>query len=222
MVGISAAVAGPVIVNGNFGTPIIYCDNYGGWRNYAYQGTFGCGGGHQSQDFNNSPGFGWFFGETHPEYQGSGLTGPTTAFNPPSFDGLPFLQAVFLQGANSSVSQDIGGFTPGTYDLSFYLGSRFSDYGYDGNQTVETLFDGQVIATYALRSDTPFTLENILLTVGTPGTHNLEFLGVSEGDHTAFLSDVEITPVGGTVPEPSSLALCAAGVLTLWLKRNRR
>lgn len=195
---ITTAVMGQVLVNGDFGAVVPYCDDYGGYRNYTYQGTLGCGGGHQSQDFNNSPGFGWFLGDTHPEYQGSGITGPTTAFNPPPFDGLPFREAVFLQGADSSVSQDIAGFTPGSYLVSFYLGSRFNE-GYDGNQTVEALFDGQVVATYYLSSFTPFTLENVFLSVGTPGTHTLEFRGINDGDHTAFLSAVNITSgTGGT------------------------
>ena len=86
----------------------------------------------------------------------------------------------------------------GSYTLSFYLGSRFIDCcGYDGNQTVQALIDGNVIGTWALTSFTPFTLQTVSFTVSTGGTHTLEFRGINNGDHTAFLSYVSITQTGG-------------------------
>lgn len=124
-----------------------------------------------------------------------GLTGPNTIFYPPPFTRLPFNQAVILQDAGPFVWQSVGGFTAGKYTLSFYLGSRYSSL-YDGNQTVEALIDGNVIGTWALSSYTPFTLETATFTVSTNGSHELEFMGINHGDHTAFLSYVTITPVG--------------------------
>ena len=149
---VPAAFGDPTIVNFNFGAVPIACSN-----GYAYQGdVLACPYRRPSQNFNSAPGFGW----TLLQGQANGLTGPGTVFFPPSFDGLPFTQAVFLQGQNSSVSQAVGGFLAGRYTLSFYLGSRFIDCcGYDGNQTVEALIDGNVIGTWALTSYTPFTLE---------------------------------------------------------------
>lgn len=184
-----AAIADPTMVNFDFGAVPILCSN-----GYAYQGSeLYCPYTGPTQNFNSAPGFGWTLG---PSYlgDGSGVTGPGTVFYPPSFTGLPFSQAVFLQGQDSSVSQAISGFKAGTYALSFYLGSRFiACCGYDGNQTVAALIDGQVIGTWVLTSFTPFTLETVPFTVATGGTHTLEFRGMSYGDHTAFLSYVRIT-----------------------------
>ena len=186
-----AAVADPTIVNFDFGAVSIACSN-----GYAYQGAeLSCPYTGPSQNFNSAPGFGWTFLQG----QANGLTGPGTVFFPPSFTGLPFTQAVFLQGQNSSVLQEVGGFSAGSYTLSFYLGSRFIDCcGYDGNQTVQALIDGNVIGTWALTSFTPFTLVTASFTVSTGGTHTLEFRGINYGDHTAFLSYVNITPTGQT------------------------
>src|ERR1019366_4882203 len=185
-----AAFGAPTVVNSNFGAVPIVCGN-----GYAYQGTAGCTGGPgPEQDFNSTPGFGWTLGIN------DGLTGPGTSFQPPPFTGLPFTQAVFLQGSADYdfVTQEVAGFVAGSYTLSFYLGSRYNSCcGYDGNQTVQALIDGNVIGTWALTSFTPFTLQNVSFTV-TTGAHTLEFRGINYGDHTAFLSAVSITATGGT------------------------
>jgi len=121
---------------------------------------------------------------------------------------------------NPSVSQDISGFSPGSYILSFYLGSRYSNSPDDGNQTVEALIDGNVIGTWALTSFTPFTQRFATFTVSTGGVHNLEFVGINDnGDHTAFLSGVSIA--AGT-PEPSTLVLLVTGLLGGVAKFYRR
>jgi hypothetical protein len=78
---------------------------------YAYQGAVsGCGGSAPRwlQDFNSAPGIGWTF--TGP---GAGITFYGTAFHPPSFLGLPFITAAFLQSAGSGIAQSVGGFLPG-------------------------------------------------------------------------------------------------------------
>ncbi len=187
----TAAFGDPTIVNFNFGAVPIVCSN-----GYAYQGTTGCTAPPAPhQDYNSTPGFGWNLGIN------AGLTGPGTSFLPPPFIGLPFTQAVFLQGywvGGDVVSQPVGGFLAGSYTLSFYLGSRYSSGQYDGNQTVAALIDGNVIGTWALTSYTPFTLETVTFTVGTGGGHTLEFRGMNSGDHTAFLSYVSITQTGPT------------------------
>jgi hypothetical protein len=186
---VPTAFGDPTIVNSNFGAVPIVCDH-----GYAYQGIQGCEATGPQQDYNSTPGFGWTFLQG----QANGLTGPGTVFEPPPFDGLPFTQAVFLQGQNSSVSQQVGGFLAGRYTLSFYLGPRYQTGQYDGDQTVQASIDGNVIGTWALTSITPFTLVTASFTVTTGGTHTLEFRGINYGDHTAFLSYVNITPTGAT------------------------
>ena len=121
---------------------------------YAAQSSDGgtCTSYVPQQAFNGAAGIGWrFFPETAGGFY-TGLTGPNTNFDPPSFTGLPFGQAVFMQGADSGIAQVLFGFVADTpYRLSFYLGSRdqtgvYNGRPYDGNQTVAATIDDQVIA----------------------------------------------------------------------------
>lgn len=209
----SIAFGAPTIVNFDFGAVPIVCG-----QDYAYQAFGGdCNGPVvPQQDFNGTSNFGWTFIPN----AGNGLTGPNTLFNPPPFTGLPFTQAAFIQGSNGALSQTIAGFAAGqVYELGFYLGSRyFENIISDGNQTIEALIDGNVIGTWAVVSFTPFTLENTTFSVSTTGNHALEFIGLDFGDHTAFLSDVTVTPT----PEPSCLVLMATGLLRGIAKLYRR
>ena len=185
----TGVVAQVNIVNFDFGAVRIMCG--GG---YAYQFPRNYCGWALSQDFNSTPGFGWTLSQILNTRGGSGLTGPGTAFAPPPFTGMPFSQAVFLQGSRPFVSQVVGGFTAGNYTLSFYLGSRYASGVYDGNQTIEALIDDNVIGTWVLSSFMPFTLETASFTINADGRHTLQFRGLTFGDHTAFLSYVTIAP----------------------------
>ena len=189
----SNAVAQINIVNFDFSAVPIACG-----QGYAYQGQVaGCT--YRAiwpfQDFNSTPGFGWTMtGIPGIRTGATALTGPNTSFVPPPFNGVPFTQALALQGPGSFAWQTLEGFSAGSYQLSFYLGSRYIDCcGYDGNQTVQALIDGNVIGTWALTSYTPFTLQTVTFTLSTGGSHTLRFQGINFGDHTAFLSYVVIT-----------------------------
>lgn len=145
------------------------------------------------QDFNSSLGMGWTIAPIAPGSGGAGLTNPNTIFEPPPFAGLPFSVAAFLQGAQAALGQTITGFVPGgLYTLNFYLGSRYTYGGYNGNQTVDATIDGQVVGTWALTSDTPFALRTVPFQVGTGGSHILKFVGTVSGDETAFVSGVSL------------------------------
>ena len=194
----SAAFAQINIVNFDFGAVPVGCS---GW-NFTYEGAVLTCNYPVTQNYNASPGFGWTLGwvvarSGSPLYGGAGVTGPNSAFCPPSFDGMPFNQAAILQSLGSFALQAVGGVIPGSYTLSFYLGGRCAY----GPQRVVAMIDGNVIGTWDVPVGMPFTLETATFTVSTDGTHVLEFMGMNPLDTTAFLSYVTITPAGGS-PQP--------------------
>jgi hypothetical protein len=198
----AAFAASPAITNADFSAVPVGCPGF------AYQAFAGdCTSVPQQQDFNGTPGFGWIL-----DQGGTGLTVANSAFNPPDFTGLPFSEAVFLQGAGSFVYQAIGGFSAGAdYVLSFYAGSRYFNNPpfSDGNQTVQATIDGIVVGEWAFTSFSPFTQETVPFSVSTGGTHILSLDGITPGDHTAFVSGVSITQ---PVPEPATLMLFGSGI----------
>ena len=191
----SAAFGQPNIINFDFGAVKVGCD---GW-NFTYQGAVLTCNYPVTQNFNASPGFGWTLGwvvalSGSPRFGGAGISGPNSAINPPSFDGLPFSQAAILQSNGSFVWQAVPGFKAGSYKLNFYVGGR--QVNYNGAQKLAALIDGYVIGTWDVAVGMPFTLETATFTVGTDGTHTVEFLGMNPYDTTAFVSYVTVTPVG--------------------------
>jgi len=191
----ASAFAQVNIVNFDFGAVPVQCPSWG----FTYQGAVLTCNYPVTQNFDDSPGFGWKMGSViatpgSPSNTGAGISGPDSFICPPSFVGMPFNQAVLLQNVGSFVWQTVGGFSPGSYTLSFYLGSRCPAGWWDGDQTVTALIDGIAIGTWTLTSSAPFTLQTANFTVSTGGTHVLAFVGERQGDHTAFLSYVTITP----------------------------
>jgi hypothetical protein len=188
-----AAFGQPNIVNFDFGAVPVGCP---GW-NFTYQGAVLTCTYPVTQNYNASPGFGWTLGwivarSGSPLDGDAGISGPNGAINPPSFDGMPFQQAAFLQNIGSFVLQAVPGFTAGSYTLSFYLGGR--TVYYYGPQQVKAMIDGNVVGTWDVPVGMPFTLETAQFTVSTDGTHVLEFMGMNRHDTTAFISYVTITP----------------------------
>jgi hypothetical protein len=207
----SGSAVSLTIINADFSAAPIICGGY----SYEYFGG-DCNSIPPQQDFNGTAGFGW----TLIIRSGIGLTAPNSAFQPPDFTGLPFQQALFLQGDGATAYQAIGGFSTGaTYALSFYIGSRYwQDQFVDGNQTVQATIDGNVIGTWAMTSFSPFRLEAIDFSVATSGIHTLAFNGTAAGDHTAFVSGVSIN----AVPEPTTILLIGSAVGLLGRKLRHR
>jgi hypothetical protein len=189
---IAAGAFGQInIVNFDFGAVPVGCSSWG----FTYQGAVLTCDYPVTQNFNASVGFGWMLGSIialsgSPSNEGAGISGPNSAIEPPSFDGMPFSQAAVLQGIGSFAWQAVGGFTTGSYTLSFYLGGRL----YYPPQRIQAMIDGNVIGTWDVPTGMPFTLETATFTVNTGGTHALEFMGMNPPDNGAFVSYVTITP----------------------------
>ena len=187
----ASAMAQVNIVNFDFGAVPVQCSSWG----FTYQGAQLTCIYPVTQNFNQTPGFGWTLGwpvslNGSPRFGGVGVTGPGGAFCPPSFEGLPFQQAAILQSLGAFAWQNIPGFTAGSYTLSFYLGGRCSY----GPQRLVAMIDGNVIGTWDVAVGMPFILETASFTVTASGSHVLEFMGMNAGDTTAFVSYVTITP----------------------------
>jgi hypothetical protein len=179
------------IVNSDFSAVPVQCS-----EGYAYQAKAGgsCTGSTIEQDFNSAPGIGWtFLPATIHTIGEDGITGPNTAFNPPSFTGLPFSQAALLQGPRSAISQKLEGFVSGRYKHSVYLGSRYGSGTSSGTQTVLVTLDDQLIGVWPLQSFTPFILKEAFFSA-TTGPHVLTFRGVVASASSAFFSGVSIAP----------------------------
>ncbi|MCL4177302.1 MAG: hypothetical protein KJ072_06105, partial [Verrucomicrobia bacterium] len=112
---------------------------------------------------------------------------------------------LFLQGADSWVSQTLSGLTAGqNYTVRFGANAR------TGNQpTLKVSFDDYVAPTLAI---TPVGASNPYhaLEVVVPATADqgvLRFEQIAAGDHTVLIDNVVVVP-GGTLPEPGvSLAV---------------
>ena len=165
---------------------------------YAYQATGGgdCSGPiDPQQDFNSAPGFGWTIVPISPGRwrHSPGLTDPDSNFFPPSFAGLPSPGSVLAEQQRRAVADDRRLQRRWNIHSQFYLGSRYYNGGFNGNQTIQALIGDKVIGTWTLTSFTPFTLQRASFTVSTGGDQTLKFVGLASGDHTAFISDVAIT-----------------------------
>lgn len=151
-------------------------------------------------------------------------SGLTLNFHPQ--DGL---QSVDLtgegnQGTTNGIKQSVTT-TPGlVYDLSFWLGHQYSSApGYTlGPSSLGMYIDGVFVGTY---SNSLNTFEDV---TWTPFSY--KFTAASSSTVVAFLND---TPAGNnyvgldnvsltSVPEPSSLILLGAGMMTLLASRVTR
>lgn len=206
------ANAGPItVVNGDFEAVAVTTA-----LGYAYQSDPPATDSVPNQDLNNTPGIGWTFAK------GAGLTQAATNFNPPPFGTENGTNVAFIQGGTgSTISQSFTGFADGdAFTLSFLLGSRFGGNSCcTGNQTIEVLFDGSVIASFALTDSTPFAARSVSGIASGTGPHTLLFRGAStSGDQTAFIDNVSITTA---VPAPAAPGLVLLGLAVVLTGQSR-
>ena len=123
-------------------------------------------------------------------------------------------QFSFLQGLGS-LSQTFSA-TTGVSTLSWLDAGR-PDFGCcNGLQSYQVYLNSQLIGTYNTQNDQPFTLHSA--SVNLLGSNTLEFVGLVNGDSTAFFDQVNLAPV----PEPSTWAMMILGFCGLGLFAYRR
>lgn len=136
---------------------------------------------------------------------GSGVAANGSAFN---VSGATGNQAGFLQGAGSTISQTIGGFTPGFYSVSFLAEGRNGQNGANPFQVsidgTPLTFAGNSTLTPTVGTFTNFTSDQFLV-LSPNATLSFNGQGVTGADVTSFVDTVGfnlITPV----PEPTTIA----------------
>jgi fibronectin type 3 domain-containing protein len=139
---------------------------------------------------------------------GSGVTLNNSGFTAGNAAAPEGVQVAFLQ-ANSTISQAISGFVPGTnYTVSFMASQRQNKGGGQSGETFNVQIDGVTIGSFtpsqAVSSYLPYSTNF----TATATTHTLAFVGtdLNGGDNTVFLDNVAIfltsalpaTPIGVT------------------------
>ncbi len=132
----------------------------------------------------NPSGSAWTFGPQ------SGLSGNGSAFTAGSPIAPQGSQVAFLQD-HGTISQSIGNFAAGSYQISLLAAQR-ANYG-TSNQSFQVLIDGTVVGTINPTSTSYQSYSTPSFNV-TAGTHTLTFQGLTSNasDYTAFIDAVAI------------------------------
>ncbi len=157
---------------------------------------------------------------------GTGLTGNGSGFGPQDIGGASDpnggLQAALMQGGGV-ISQSVNFTSGGNVALSLFIEARGSAGG--GNPLLITL-DSTVLTfagfgTLSATSGSVFDFAISDTFAVTAGTHLLTIAGTlpfSTGDFTTFIDQVSFD----AIPEPSTLALIASGLVMVLLAARRR
>lgn len=145
---------------------------------------------------------------------GSGVSSNSTAWHGTASDGTHF---AFLQSV-ASISQSFNSGALSNDLLTFDLALR---PGYASGQTVQILFDGQLITSISPLLTSWQSFSYALSSVAA-GSHTLSFkgLGYNGLDTTAFLDNVSLTP--SAVPLPATLPLMLSGLGVFGVAMRRR
>ena len=125
----------------------------------------------------------------------AGITGnanPFTNGNPPAPEGA---QVAFLQGLGSSATQTAS-VAAGTYMLSFQAAQRGN--WQHGTQVILVLVDGAAVGQFQPPGTFYSQYQTGPFIIATSGSHTLTLQGIGGGDSdfTAFVDDIQLTPVG--------------------------
>jgi hypothetical protein len=159
----------------------------------------------------SGPAVGWTFGS------GTGIAQQYDLVN--ALQGQKF---AFLQNKTAELSQSFALSATSTVDLSFGMLLRPE---YPSGQVVSVSVDGQELAQYTATNNTGWVIQQVALGTLSQGTHTLAFKGLSDydvtgRDTTAYLDAVKM--VSSPVPEPTSIALAAAGMMVAGIAARRR
>jgi hypothetical protein len=207
-----------LITNGDFSAN---ASSFTGWPGYINwdAASFGFGTGINPTisgwTHNGSGGTGVNGKDTLSNFPGPSVS-PIVAFGPSVQQATPDRNWAFLQGAGAAIFQVIN-VTPGVeYTVSFEAAGRAGDpalgsaYAYDGN-LVSALPGGKYSQSY---SDVNFVPDSYTFTP-TLSTATVVFQNAGGGDSVNF-SNITV------VPEPSTLAGLAMGVVGIGIARSRR
>lgn len=128
--------------------------------------------------------------------------------------------AAFVSTTGASFIQQVLATTPGTsYDVSFWVQNRaFGSASQPGGQFT---FDWAGVNRLSLANPAAFPYQQYSFVFAATGATTAVRFGGFEGQTTfPTLDDVVVT--ASTVPEPATLALTAAGIVTLMLLRRKR
>ncbi len=206
-----SATAGIDVVNNGFESPDLGAGGYG----YGPDHPYGLG----VPQLPSAPP-GWSFSGTTGIAANGSAFGVTGATNGNSDGGTSTSgQAGFVQngyGTPNTISQDLSGFTPGSYEVTFSLELRGGN-----NAAVDVTLGGIDLGTYKPLSSGSFNTVTTSAATLSAGSNLLVFTGVNNpngGDNTVFIDNVRITP------EPASLViwgLAIAGGLLLTRRRRK-
>jgi hypothetical protein len=146
----------------------------------------------------------------------------TTPFGTQSLD----LTGAENRGPNG-VQQTVATVADALYTLSFQVGNQDNRYNnYPTASSIDLLINGSLVGTYTNSTNSPNDVNWAGFThqfKGVGSSTTIAFISATTADNYAGLDLVELTGrVPGAVPEPSSIALCAAGAIALLSLRRPR